>query len=89
MKKKSALLGLPDSQEIKIYPNRSHTTICKFDGENDPVWEQVSDILYHGALSALEYTGYRPIVGEWAMDVDDDIRHSTGGYHIDKSHQTH
>lgn len=69
MRRKSALLGLPDSQEIKIQPNRSHSTICKFEGENDPVWEQVSDILYHGAMSTLEYPGYRPIVGEGAIDV--------------------
>lgn len=25
----SAVLGLPDSQEVKLYPNRTHRTICK------------------------------------------------------------
>ena len=71
MKKESALLGLPGSHEVEIYPNRSHSTIYKFDGDHDPVWNQVSDILYHAASLALNYSGYRSIIEKSKTDIDD------------------
>lgn len=61
MEKESALLGLADSQEAMFFPNRSHSSICEFGGEHDPVWEQVSDILCRGASAALSYSGYSSV----------------------------
>ncbi|UKZ53602.1 hypothetical protein TrVGV298_007397 [Trichoderma virens] len=50
----SATLGLPDGQEAKFYLNRTHKTICKFASAEEPEWKQVSDALYHMALSVVE-----------------------------------
>lgn len=56
----SAILGLPDSQEVRLYPNRTHRTICKFSGIEEPEWQQISGILVQGAACATNYSGYSP-----------------------------
>jgi hypothetical protein len=54
----SATLGLPASQEVKLYPNRTHRTICKFARRSEPEWRQIADIIASGAARAIEFTGY-------------------------------
>ncbi|KAL7788090.1 hypothetical protein V8C43DRAFT_288282 [Trichoderma afarasin] len=49
----AAILGWPDDLEVKIYMNRDHVGICKFANAEEPEWEQVSNALYHAALSAV------------------------------------
>ncbi|KAI1365169.1 hypothetical protein F5Y08DRAFT_187701 [Xylaria arbuscula] len=56
----SAILGLPDSQEVKLYPNRTHRTICKFAHNLEPEWQQISSTLVHGAACATSYIGFSP-----------------------------
>ncbi|KAF2180982.1 hypothetical protein K469DRAFT_591005, partial [Zopfia rhizophila CBS 207.26] len=78
--KDSAILGLTDLQEVKIFPNRSHRTICKFASAVEPEWEQVSDILYHAANSAVKSFSYSPTVLERKKMFKDFSWHLEGTY---------
>ncbi|KAH8591792.1 hypothetical protein B0O99DRAFT_631673 [Bisporella sp. PMI_857] len=60
----SATLGLDDSKEVKLFPNRSHTTICKFGSDEEPEWEQVSGFICGIAESAIKFYNYSPIILE-------------------------
>lgn len=60
----SATLGLPPTREMTIYLNRSHTTLCKFSGVDEPEWQQVSSILLHAVTSAARALEYSP-----SMDI--------------------
>lgn len=65
----SATLDLPDSQEVKLYPNRTHRTICKFASSSEPEWKQIADILIRGATIAANFTDYSPNIATRQMTV--------------------
>ncbi|KAJ3571553.1 hypothetical protein NPX13_g5335 [Xylaria arbuscula] len=81
----SAILGLPDSQEVKLYPNRTHRTICKFAHNSDPEWKQISSTLVHGAACAISYTGYSPTMTVREMPAVHSNSRSTFDSDIDMS----
>lgn len=58
--KHSAILGLPNLQEIKKFPNRTHRDLCKFASKNEPEWQEVAYYLDHAARSALNTFSYSP-----------------------------
>ncbi|KAL9484198.1 hypothetical protein ACSS6W_002987 [Trichoderma asperelloides] len=65
----NAILDLPDSQEVKLYPNRTHRTICKFASSSEPEWKQIADILIRGATIAANFTDYSPNIATRQMTV--------------------
>lgn len=56
----SAILGLPDRQEWKVYPNRSHTGICKFSSCEDQEFKKVMEPLRIAAKAATSTFDYSP-----------------------------
>lgn len=62
MPKHSAILGLSDLQEIKIFPNRSHSTVCKFASAVEPEWKQISETICYAATRAVRAFSYSPTV---------------------------
>ncbi|KAH6960032.1 hypothetical protein BKA56DRAFT_701408 [Ilyonectria sp. MPI-CAGE-AT-0026] len=60
--KDSAILGLSDREEIKIYPNCTHRTICKFASATEPEWKQVSDIICYAAMRTVNSFDYSPTI---------------------------
>ncbi|CZR66049.1 uncharacterized protein PAC_15950 [Phialocephala subalpina] len=60
--KTSAVLELDDSQEGKLFLNRTHKTICKFASNLEPEWKQVLCMLCYGAESAIKSSNHSPMI---------------------------
>ncbi|OHE91729.1 hypothetical protein CORC01_12956 [Colletotrichum orchidophilum] len=58
----SAKLGLPSTQEFCRVADRDHKTICKFSGDDDREWIELSRCLFDAAQAAVEFRGYSPIM---------------------------
>ncbi|WYZ42168.1 hypothetical protein EsH8_V_001063 [Colletotrichum jinshuiense] len=56
----SAKIGLPPSRETWRVANRDHRTICKFSGDNDREWIELSATLVEAAHSAVNFFNYTP-----------------------------
>lgn len=61
--KESAVLGLPDLREVKVYLNRSHSQICKFSNAEDPEWESTRKVLCQAAEAARS-ANYTPTLSK-------------------------
>ena len=60
VEEESAILGLPDGQEWKVYRSRSHTGICKFSSYEDQELKKVLVPLLHFAKAATSSFDYSP-----------------------------